>query len=283
MRPSHLLPIALLVSLLTSGCERALFAFLNRKSPPPERSLTYAPELGLGMDIYAPRAATGPVPVVVFFYGGAWQRGQRSQYRFVGRRLAENGVLAIVADYRTYPRTTFPGFMDDAARAVARVHAQAAQWGGDPRRLFVAGHSAGAHIAALLATDPRYLRRQGLSPKDLRGVIGLSGPYDFSITGDLRQVFGPQAQWPQAQPVNFVDGDEPPFLLEHGLRDRVVESKDSVELAQKLKAHGVEAELILLPQGTHSAPLAAIYDPKREPAVLAGMLNFIRGGDAGPR
>ena len=216
--------------------------------------------------------------MVVFFYGGAWQRGERDQFRFVGRRLAQQGILAIVADYRTYPRAMFPDFVDDAARAVAWTHAHAREFGGDPRRLFLAGYSAGAQIAALLGTDQRYLEPYGLKPRHLSGVIGLAGPYDFVITGQYTKVFGPPAQWPQAQAINFVDGSEPGFLLIHGGHDRVVEARDSVELAQKLRRHDVGAELVILPGAGHVAPLLGLYDPQRWPQVLAAILDFVPAG-----
>lgn len=265
-----------LAVLLGSGCERALFGFLNRGLPPPESTVVFAPELGLALDIYRPtRPAATPAPVVVFFYGGSWQRGERAQYRFVGQRLAANGILAIVADYRTMPRAGFPAFIDDAARAVRWTFDHAAQWGGDRERIFLAGHSAGAQIAALLATDGRYLQRRGVEVDALAGVIGLAGPYDFAITGKLEQVFGAPSQWPQAQPLNFVDGDEPPFLLVHGRDDRVVESADSVAMSEALRAHDVPARLLLLPDAGHSAPLAGLYDPQRVPAMLPAILGFI--------
>lgn len=264
------------MALWLSGCEATVFRFVNRGLPPADLSVIFAPDAGLSMDIYKPHVAAGAAaPVVVFFYGGSWQRGKRAQYRFVGQRLADNGVLAIVADYRTYPQAMFPAFMDDAARAVRRVRDEAAAWGGDPDRIFIAGHSAGAQIAALLATDPRYLRAHGVEPGQLAGVIGLSGPYDFNVTGDLVDVFGPPSLWPRAQAANFVDGDEPPFLLLHGTGDKVVEYADSVELAEKLRSHGVAATVKLLPDAGHLTPLAGLYDPKRAPDVLAGMLDFI--------
>ncbi|MEO6384615.1 MAG: alpha/beta hydrolase [Thermomonas sp.] len=261
-----------------SGCEATLFGFVNRGLAPPDLTVAFAPDVGLSMDIYRPRMASGTqAPVVVFFYGGSWQRGNREQYKFVGQRLADNGVLAVVADYRTYPSAMFPAFMDDAARAVRRTQDEAAGWGGDPNRLFIAGHSAGAQIAALLATDSRYLQAQGMKPGQLAGVIGLSGPYDFNVTGDLVDVFGPESMWARAQAVNFVDGDEPPFLLLHGTGDKVVEYVDSVQLAEKLRNHGIAATLKLLPNAGHLTPLAGLYDPKRAPEVLADMLAFIKG------
>ena len=264
--------------LVGTGCQRVLFGFLNRGLAPPGDTVVFAPARGLSLDIYRPDPMPGTAaPGVVFFYGGSWQQGKREQYRFVGRRLAANGVLAIVADYRTWPQAGFPAFMDDAAQAVAWARDNAASRGGDPSRVFVAGHSAGAHIAALLATDGRYLDHHGIAPAGLAGVVGLSGPYDFVIDEELAPIFGPREQRPSAQPVNFVDGDEPPFLLVHGLDDDVVESRDSVELAGKLRANGVDARLLLLPGGTHSTPLAGFYEPTRAPCVVPAVVAFVRG------
>ena len=279
--PSLLKPVTAaalaLAALLGSGCERALFGYINRGLPPAEASAVYAPDLGLSLDIYRPQtAAPQAAPVVVFFYGGGWQRGSREQYRFVGRRLAGQGLLTIVADYRTWPRAGFPQFVDDGARAVAWAKAHAGAYGGDPRRLYIAGHSAGAQIAALLGTDARYLEHRGLRLDDLAGVIGLSGPYDFEISGQYRKVFGPPAQWPQAQAVNFVERDGPPFLLIHGDADTVVEARDSSELAAKLREHGREARLLLLPGAGHMAPLSGLYRDRRSPEVVPAIVAFVK-------
>jgi acetyl esterase/lipase len=262
-------------ALLSSGCERGIFAVLNRGVGPPSASAVFDAEHGLSLDVYEPADAAN-APVVVFFYGGSWQRGQRAQYAFVGRRLAEHGVLAVVADYRTFPRAKFPDFMRDAAHAVAWARAHAGDYGGDPRRLFVAGHSAGAQIAALLGTDAGYLREAGVPIADIAGVIGLSGPYDFDITGQYRPIFDPPSQYPRAQAVNFVDGDEPPFLLIHGDRDRVVESRDSVELAERLRARGEAVTLRLLPGAGHFATALGLYRVERAPDVLPAILAFVR-------
>lgn len=279
LRPLAARALVALLALLSAGCERAVFAVANRGLPPPEASVVYAPELGLSLDVYRPQATSGPAPVVVFFYGGGWQRGERGQYRFVGRCLAQNGVLAVVADYRTWPRAGFPAFVEDAARAVAWSHAHAAEYGGDPARLYVAGHSAGAQIAALVGADARYLRPHGLAPRDLAGVVGLSGPYDFVINGEYVPIFGARAQWPAAQAVNAVDGDEPPFLLVHGTGDRVVEYADSVQMAARLRGVGVRADLVPLPDAGHTAPLQGLYDPRRAPTVLPAILRFVGARD----
>jgi acetyl esterase/lipase len=279
MKPQRLLlaPVLALVTLLSSGCERVFFGFINRGVPQPDTSVVYAPDRGLSLDIYRPRGGSHAhsAPTVVFFYGGAWKRGSREQYRFVGQRLAGNDILTIVADYRTYPAAGFPAFMDDAADAVAWAHAHAGEYGGDPQRLFLAGHSAGAQIAALLGTDAQYLSRRGIKPTQLAGVIGLSGPYNFNVGTKYAPIFGPPSQWPKAQAVNYVDGDEPPFLLIQGEADRTVRVRNSTELADKLRAVHVPVTLKLLPDAGHTTTLTGLYAPERAPEVLPAILAFI--------
>lgn len=267
--------VAALLALLVTGCQSAFFGFVNRNSAEPDATVVYDATRNLSLDIYRPRDADPEAPVVLFFYGGSWQMGTRAQYRFVGSRLAENGVVAIVADYRTWPAAGFPAFMGDAARAVRWTLDHAREQGGDPQRVYVAGHSAGAQIAALLGTDARHLEAVERRPQDLAGVIGLSGPYDFVISGKLEEIFGPRSQWPEAMAVRFVDGDEPPFLLVHGDQDRTVDVGNSRKLEFALRRKGMDATLLILPGGNHFVTAAAFYDPNRAPEVLPAVLRFV--------
>ena len=270
--------LAAAAALLVTGCQSLAFAVANTGVGPADATVVHDPLRGLALDVYRPTLAEGATaPVVVFLYGGGWKTGSRDQYRFVGQRLAERGILAVVADYRTYPAVTFPGFVEDGASAVAWARRHAPEYSGDPDRVFIAGHSAGAQIAALIGTDPRYLAAHGMEATDLAGVIGLSGPYDFVISGSYRAVFGEPALWPQAQAINYVDGNEPPFLLIHGTEDRVVEARDSQQLADKLRFNGVQARLLWLPGAGHVAPMAAIYAPSRHPEVLESIVQFTTG------
>ena len=135
-----------------AGCSPAVV--LNALAPDGlarEAGLAYGEGPSRRLDVYAPPAAGGPRPVVVFFYGGSWQNGKREDYRFAGAALAAEGFVAMVPDYRKYPEVRFPGFVEDGASAVAWARREAARFGGDPSKLWVMGHSAGAHIAALLA------------------------------------------------------------------------------------------------------------------------------------
>jgi len=233
-----------LALLALAGCQSSFFAAVNAGGSAPV-SATYLPSHDLALDIYRPAASTTPAPVVVFLYGGRWQDGTRAEYGFVGKKLASHGVLTLVIDYRLYPHVRFPAFVEDTVAAVAWAREHASAHGGDPTRLFLVGHSAGAHIAALIGTDARYLAARGMQPRDLAGVIGIAGPYDFLPLedDDLRDIFGPEERWPESQPVNFVDGDEPPFLLLHGTRDLLVWLRNSERLKARFDAIGAPVEL----------------------------------------
>lgn len=272
--------LALLVALGTGGCAGTLFGAVNAGAPSdglaPERDVAFAPDRGLSLDVYRPRPAPGSAPLVVFFYGGSWQNGSRGRYAFAGRALAARGAVAVVPDYRLYPAVRFPAFMEDAADAVGWARAHAARLGADPRRVFVMGHSAGAQIAALLATDPRWLARVGLAPADLAGAIALSGPHDVRPEGypDLEDLFGPRDTWPQARPVNYADAADPPFLVVHGAADGTVWPAHSEELARRLRGAGVPVRLRLYPGVGHVRPLLAMRWPRLAP-VLDDTFGFI--------
>ncbi len=236
------------IALLLAGCQGAIFATLNAATPndhiEAREGIVFDAAHDLKADVYLPRVRAANAPVVVFFYGGTWRGGKRSWYRFIGERLAARGFITVVPDYRKYPEVRFPVFVTDAAHAVVWARDT---FGSKDGRLFLAGHSAGAHIAALLGTDRRYLEAAGGSLDQVSGVVGYSGVYDFlPLTDDvLKDTFGPEDNWPDSQPVRFVDGDEPPFFLVHGRNDRLVWPRNSESLARELRANGVPVELLL--------------------------------------
>lgn len=246
-----------LVSLVLAGCQGALFAGLNLRSGDQgvivTKGVVFDPANGLAMDIYRPVSGNN-LPVVVFFYGGSWKSGKREWYAWVGRTLARQGVVVAVPDYRLWPRVRMDGFVADAARAVAFASAHAGQWHGNANRLFLMGHSAGAHIAALLATDRHWLNGVGMQPGKLAGFIGLAGPYDFLplTDDDFIDMFGrTPAEQARSQPVNFVDGDEPPMLLLHGQDDTTVKPSNTLSLAAKMRAHGEPVTTRMYPDMAH--------------------------------
>ena len=253
------------------------------------RDVVYAPGPRGRLDVYRPTGVTAPAPVVVFIYGGSWDSGRRQDYTFVGAALAAKGFVAVIPDYRVYPEVRWPTFLQDNARAVAWARDHAAEYGGDPRKLFLMGHSAGAYDAVMLALDRRWLAAVGIDPKrDLRGVIGLAGPYDFLPlhSEELKTIFGPPDGRPATQPINYVDGANPPLFLATDTADKVVEPSNTERLAAKVRAAGGPVETREYKGLSHVLVVAAIAAPLRLLApVLRDATAFIRShaGDARPQ
>jgi acetyl esterase/lipase len=275
--------LLLLGSGLLTGCQAVLFRSLNGSTGKTDvvvqRDVVYDPTHQLALDIYRPRDARH-APVVVFFYGGSWKSGKRQWYRWAGEALAQRGLVVVIPDYRLWPKVKLDGFMQDAARAVAWTHTHAGEYGGDADSLFVMGHSAGAHIGALLATDAHWLAAVGMQPRQLGGFIGLAGPYDFLPLkdADFIDMFGSthEAQL-RSQPVHYVDSDEPPMLLMQGATDKVVWPRNATSLAAAMRREGESVELKMYPDIGHSGILLAMSRPFRNKApVLDDTANFIR-------
>jgi acetyl esterase/lipase len=204
------------------------------------------------LDIYVPDKVRPKSPVLLFFYGGAWMSGSRAQYLAFGQAFASLGIVTVVADYRLYPQVSYPAFVEDGAKAVAWVHAHAADYGGDPALLFIAGHSAGGYIAAMLGSDPEYLAAVGGDFSWLRGVIGIAGPYDFLPLTDPDYIaifHGPMNA--MAMPVNHIDGKRPPMLLAWGLDDGTVGAVNIDHMEAKLKDVGSPVQTVRYPGTGH--------------------------------
>ncbi|MDQ2859340.1 MAG: alpha/beta hydrolase [Pseudomonadota bacterium] len=238
------------------------------------------------LDVYLPGKPAPGAPVAVFIYGGAWRSGDKGLYRFVGTTLASRGILTAIPDYRVYPQVRYPDFLRDNALAVRFVKQRACEWGGDPARLFLIGHSAGAYNVAMLALDRRWLGEVGLDPRrDVAGVVGLAGPYDFLPLRDekLKIIFGPKDKRPDTQPINHVDGRAPPMLLLAGSKDYVVNPGNTTRLATAIQRSGGEAEARLYPGIDHDGVLTAILSPLRRRApVLAAIEDFVTLHAAAP-
>jgi len=210
------------------------------------------------LDIYIPpKAKEQPMPVIVFFYGGRWDSGYKEMYAFIGDKLASDGFVTVIADYRKYPEVKFPTFVQDGAKALAWVDDHIEEYGGNRNKIFVSGHSAGAHIGALLTADERYLQAEGKNPKMIKAFAGLSGPYDFVPKAeDLKKMFGPPKNYPQMQVTTFIDGGEPPMLLLWGDKDTEVWRSNLDLLAKKCQQKGVKVTTKIYPGVGHVGILA---------------------------
>ena len=246
--------------------------------------VAYGPLPRQRLDVYTPAtgAPPGGHPVVVFFYGGSWNRGERADYRFVGEALAARGVLTLVADYRLYPEVRYPDFLSDCALALAYGLREAARYGGNPQRVFVMGHSAGAYNAAMLALDAKRLAPTGHAPNELAGWIGLAGPYDFlpMRNPDTRPVFF-HPNYPEGtQPVDYVTKNSPRSFLGAALEDDLINpQRNTVGLAKRLGDAGAAVELKLYPRVNHLSLVAAMAAPLRWLApVLDDVVGFVNAG-----
>ncbi len=267
-------------AVFASGCTSLSFLIANTATLTGryDRSTnhSYGPEARQKLDVYSPKDAKDR-PVVVFFYGGSWTAGSRGLYRFVGAALAERGIVTVLPDYRLYPQVKFPQFIDDGALAIAWVQAHAREFGGDPQRIVLMGHSAGGHEAAFLAYDRQLLQKAGARPEWIAGLVGLSGPYALAPdTKILNTIFASpytEAEW---QPVRFVTAQSPPTLLVHGTADDVVSIRHAEKLRDVLLANRVRVETQFYPGKSHSDTVAGFSVPARgRTPVLDQSVSFI--------
>ncbi|TDY21541.1 acetyl esterase/lipase [Paraburkholderia sp. BL6665CI2N2] len=273
----HVMARRSFISLSLTACAAGVIACRARKHDEPG-GIAYGNAPCQRLDVYMPEPGSRTHhPVVVYFYGGAWQSGDRSDSRGVAQALAARGIVTIAADYRSYPETVFPRFLDDPAAAVRWTHDHVREFGGDSGRIFVMGHSSGAHIAAMLATDPRYLAAQGMSNSSLSGMIGLAGPYAAIPTSDphMDEIF-PAALRQRALPIAFVTGNEPPMLLATGTADTDVDPHNSDRFAGALRAHHDVVELKKYQGYGHDTIVESFSAAQNTVSpVLADVITFI--------
>ena len=272
--------------LALTGCTPAGFlTSLDRLSSGVESTrvgtgLAYGSDPRQQLDVWAPRArSTEALPVVIFFYGGGWNDGSRGDYGFAGAAYAGQGFIAIVPDYRLVPAVRFPAFVEDGALAVKWARDNAKRFGGDPQRITLAGHSAGAYNAAMLTLDRRFLRRAGVDPKIVRAAALLSGPYDFYPFTEARgrNAFGAWEKPLETQPIRLARADAPPMFLAHGSADRIVLPHNSRHLAKRLNELGAPVTLRIYPNASHVDLAASLSRPFRgRTPALAESSAFLR-------
>jgi acetyl esterase/lipase len=280
--------VAGLASLL-GGC--SVVGTLNALAPQRllRADIAYGSDARQRLDVYRPNGE-GPYPVAIFIYGGNWDSGDRAMYRFVGGALAAAGFLTVIPDYRVFPQARYPDFLVDCAAAVAWTRREAPGLGGVAGAPWLIGHSAGAYNVAMLTLDPRWLGGVGLAPgADIRGTVGLAGPYDFLPLHDaeLEAIFAPAVPLASSQPINHVSGDQaspsraPPMLLLAGQADTTVEPANSTRLAARIRAAGGAVQERLYPGIDHKEIIGAFAGPLRFLAPsLRDSVAFMHGGQA---
>ena len=238
------------------------------------------------LNIWVPTGTkkTDKLPVLVRLYGGGWYSGARDDYGFAGRAFARQGFIVVIPDYRIVPDGHWPDFLHDSAAAVAWTDAHIGDYGGDPDRIALAGHSAGAYNAVMIALDPQWMRAAGSDASVIRGVAALAGPYDFApfekggradvAMGDIRPV-------ERTQPVAFVRADAPPLWLGHGTADTVVRVRNSQRLTAAMHKVGGSAQLREYDGLSHNDLVMALTKPLAyKGPILPEMTDFLRGATA---
>jgi len=232
---------------------------------------------GQTLDVWRPAAGRGRRPVVVFFYGGGWVHGDRRSYAFAARAFARAGFVVVVPDYRKVPAARFPAFVEDGAAAVRWTHDHVAALGGDPGRIALAGHSAGAYIAAMLALDRRWLSQAGVDPAVVRAAVPMCGPYDFyPYTGRAVAAFAGKSDPRATQPVAFARAGAPPMLLLVAGRDTQVRARNAINLAARLRGVGGRVAVRTYAGLSHENVVMALSRPFAHYApVLEDSTRFI--------
>lgn len=227
-----LISLLVLLSAVT-GCSRIAFGLANYGTDMPDvttiANLPYGKHPQQRMDMYSPKQ-TESQTVLVYFYGGGWNGGEKGNYRFVAHRFTKAGYHVVIPDYRKYPEVTFPAFVEDTAAAIAQVKKEFPN-----KRIVIMGHSAGAYNVVMAVADPKYLAAQGLKQSDIAGVIGVSGPYNFTPEKEQwKAVFNHMDDYTPMQANSYINRPLPPMLLLWGAEDSIVGEINTELLTKKL-------------------------------------------------
>lgn len=247
----HIVVLTML-SFLLSGCYKAGLYLANWSNATDtyqkHSDVSYGDQSWQKLDVYVPKQTQGvSIPVVVFIYGGGWSSGDKASYAFVASSLAEHGFMTVIADYVKYPEATYPAYQKDAALVSRWAADHIDEFGGDTKNMHLMGHSAGAHIGAMLLANDTFLKAVALKPNMYRSFVGLAGPYAFTPKEEkYRNIFGRSDDYAHMKVTSFINGDEPPMLLLHGADDDVVASFNQQRLADAIRAKGGQVETDLL-------------------------------------
>lgn len=223
--------------------------------------------------------ANAPLPVLLFAHGGGWRSGDPLDYGFIARAFVPEGFIVVLVGYRLGEDGKYPGMIEDTANAIAWTHEEIAAYGGDPDKLVLAGHSAGAYNVVMAGLEEQWLGRKGLSTGDIAGVIGMAGPYDFApfARDSTIAAFGHVDDAAVTQPPTHVRADAPPMLLIQGEKDDLVRPRNARILGEAITAGGGQGRTLFYPDMGHNGPLLSLAEPLRSRRDVArAMVEFAR-------
>ncbi len=248
------------------------------------KNLSYGALERQKLDVYLPSVqvlrqkglALKNIPMVIFVHGGSWQNGSKEDYRFLGEALTKEGIGLAVINYQLYPKVRYPVFVEDTQLAMRWVHDHVADWGVNPNKIFVMGHSAGAFNVAAAIVDTERLKAVGLQPKDFAGIIGVAGPYDYEFKGqpteDIFKGYTRKEAMPSYKVARGVG--LPPFLMIVVDKDEIVGAENGDLMLKALKDNGVYVEQKTIFGTDHASVIgslverAAFLAPATRPAVF---------------
>lgn len=273
---SFLLPLSILLLLGACSPLKLLNATVSNDGYTSTLNQTYGEQLRQQLNIHVPNTVKNNTDVVIFYYGGRWQSGNKEDYTFIADAFTSKELITVIPDYRIYPDVDWREFINDGAMAYQWVYDNIARFGGNPERIFIMGHSAGAHIAAMVTTRQSLIGNAGKHPC---GFIGLAGPYDFLPIrdADIKRVFSSANDLQETQPITFVSKDNPDMLLLHGLDDTTVKPGNSTRMVARVKQVGGRAQAKLYPGVDHTDILISLASTFRgySPA-LADSIGFMQ-------
>ncbi len=250
-------------------------SFDNKASVKVMSNIAYGGDKRQVLDIFLP-AKSGTFPVMIFVHGGAWSSGDRDMYGSVGYFYAKNGYATVIVDHRLSPDVKHPAHIEDVAMAFAWVKSHISNYGGDPEKIYLSGHSSGAHLISLLVTNQRYLVKEGVRKSDIKGITAISGVYSIGTTVSIAgygHVFPNSEDKYDASPINFIEKDIPPFLIIYAENDLMTLAGQSTSFHKALKAKGVPATIHCVKGENHSTILFDCVTPNRVSKII---LDFMK-------
>jgi acetyl esterase/lipase len=249
------------------------------------RDVAFHPDMEPRLDVYSP-AEGEEHPVLIFVHGGSWKSYDKNLFAPVATRFLPEQMVVVIPDYTLYPDAGYEQMAHEVAAALSWTLDNIDQYGGNPQRVVVAGHSAGAHLAGLAIMNPRFLATYGHSSDEICGYVGLSGVYDVQAEFDYWQargstpelilgVMGGEQNFDIASPIHYVRADLQPVLLIHGDKDQTVPVEIGMGFHAALQAAGAESALTLYPGAGHSDYLFAALADENAP-IVTNLSSFVK-------
>ena len=224
------------------------------------RDIDYGSKNHQKLDVYMPGYTPAHKPVIVFFHGGKWTKGRKENYQFVADAFVKKGYVVVIPSITKYPEGYYKIWQEDAAKVVAWVHNNIAKFNGDAANIYLMGHSSGGQIAALIATDERYLQNEGGTRGWIKAFVGISAPYDFTPEpDDLKEMFRDSGDnYADIRVTNFIDGKQPPMLMIWGRDDDAVGDNEMLLVKNAIEKHGGIYEIKYYEDADHTSLIAAL-------------------------